>query len=105
MNMQGSIQDYDGIVIEEGEAVDRQQLPPILPLSSALLNNWAEESLPRALHATLVAAYKPGLSQEELREAIWTNGPPWLRGPKFKATCEILAFLLFTGVMQINPMK
>lgn len=70
-----------------------------------VLNEWAEESLPRALHATLVAAYKPGLSQEEIAEAIWANGPPWLRGSKFKATCEVLAFLLYTGVMQISPRK
>lgn len=69
---------------------------------STRLSEYAQESLPRALHTTLVVALAQGRNQEELREAIWVNAPPWLRGPKFKATCEVLAFLLYTEVMQLT---
>ena len=84
---------------------------------SPKLSDYAPESLPRALHATLRAAFKPELSREELRRAIITNAPPWLRSPtdpvlppgearsNFEKAADSLAFYLHTGVLQIGLLE
>lgn len=70
-------------------------------LVSVQLDYTSPESLPHALRSTLLAAYKPELSKEELAEAIKEKAPNWLKSSNFTQIAETIAFLLHTSVVQL----